>query len=145
MGKRKCPPESGATVLAVKRKIGLPGCFVSDHRIEDGKEFTHRSSDGDLGSFTGSDQASVERANGWIVPDGNESGHIEYVAKAPATAGDTAPTLMATAIIVEWSNTDESSDVAAIQSSQLWQVGQHRMCGDRANAFETGKQVFFFT
>src|SRR5947209_12483984 len=104
----------------------LPSGVVADHGVEDGEELAHHGREGELFSFSGGGQPLVERLKKGIVAAGDEGGHVEGTAHLGPAAPGRALATHFSAVAVEGSDADQGSDLLAIETSELGQIGNQR-------------------
>src|SRR5690349_9931050 len=79
-------------------KVGLPWCFVSKHRVQDRKQLSHAGSDGHFFGFACSDESTMEIADGLVVTNGSQRGHVENGADVQTSASNMARALVPASI-----------------------------------------------
>src|SRR5262245_13191774 len=79
------PRWSRRSVLGMR-----PRLVVADHGVECGEQLAHDGDEGEASRFAGLAQASVEASQRWVVPDGDQTGHIERRAHLDASTLDAA-------------------------------------------------------
>ena len=109
--------------------------MVFEHGIEDDEEFPHGGDHGDFESLSFGAESLVEVSDGGVLGDGREASHVESGAYGSASALDAANAFGFSAIVVEGSQSDESSDLLAIEMSQFGHLGDESGSGESADAW----------
>src|SRR5262245_57943063 len=122
-------------------KIDIPRLIATDDRIKDREQLTHASSNRNFLELASRDQALMKAANGRVVSDRGQSGHIENTTNIRTAGLDMTPAAIKSSISIEGSNADQSGNLMPVEPTQLGQARQHRVgcCG--ADAFAAAKQV----
>ena len=97
---------------------------VTDHGIEDGKEFVHASDESDFFLLTALEQRLVKGMDEKIRPGSGDSSHVEDLANGSAPTFDTAWTAPFTAVVVEGGNPDQGSDLFLVELAQFGEIGR---------------------
>jgi hypothetical protein len=93
---------------------GTPLGVVTKHGVEGHNHLAHHSNDDDLGLFASGGEALGEGFKSGTVSACAQGCHVENVTRRHTTAIDTAVSFELSAIEVVWRETDEGSDLLAI-------------------------------
>ena len=58
-------------------RSGFPGRISSDHRVEDGEQFSHAGGERHFGRFSGLSQAVVEATHYGVAAERRQDGHVK--------------------------------------------------------------------
>src|SRR5262245_42454200 len=120
---------------------GTPHAVVTEHGVESYNHLAHHSDDDDFGLFAGSGEALREGFERRIVSARAQSCHVEDVSHGHAPSVDTSMPLKLSAIEVVGCETDQGSDLLAIELAKLGQRGEERISECRADARHGDKQA----
>src|SRR4051812_7359171 len=101
----------------------LPSDVIANHCIEDGEELAHHCGERELFHLSGGDQALIESLENGVVAAGHECGHVEGAAHLGSSAPSGALAAHFSAVAIERSDADEGSDLLAVKTSELGQIG----------------------
>jgi hypothetical protein len=119
--------------------------MVPKHGIEDCQEFPHGSGKGDFPGPTGGHQALVKYADRRIVLDGCERCHVEHTPDVSAAAHDHAAAAKGATVAGDRSQTRQRGNAAAVEPTELGQIGNEGTGGDRADAGDGAQQIVCFS
>jgi hypothetical protein len=120
---------------------GTPLDIVTKHGVEGYNHLAHHCDDDDLSLFAGGGEAFGEGFEMRIVSTRAQSGHVEDVTHGHATPVDTSMSFKLSAVEVIGRETDEGSDLLAIELTELGQRGKERIGECRADAGRGNEQV----
>ena len=118
-----------------------PHGILTKHGVEGYNHLAHHGYDDDLGLFTGGGKALGEGFKKRIVSARAQSCHVEDVTHGHATSVDTSVPPELSAIKVIWCETDEGSDLPAVELTEFRQGGEERVSKCRADAGHRNKQA----
>jgi hypothetical protein len=104
-----------------------------EHCVEDDQELAHAGGDHDFERFAGIFEALGESANDRVAAFGGEGRHIECATDRSATAPNGTLALEASAVMIEGSQSDERTDLFAVELSELRQIGEEGRGGRGPN------------
>ena len=119
---------------------GTPLGVVTEHSVEGYDHLAHHSNDDDLGLFASGGEALGEGFKSGIVSACAQGCHVENVTRRHTTPIDTAVSFELSAIEVVWRETDEGSDLLAIDLAELRQRSEERIGEDRPDAWHGDEQ-----
>src|SRR5215471_2069758 len=103
---------------------GMPLCVVTKHGVECYNHLAHHCDDDDFGLFAGGGEALREGFERRIVSARAQSGNVEDVSHGHAPPVDTSMPFKLSAIEVVRCETDQGSDLLAIELAKLGQRGE---------------------
>jgi hypothetical protein len=112
------------------------------HSIENRKQLAHAGSNCQLLWFTGLKQFRIEGSDDRVMASRHQGAHIQAGSDLLAATPDLALTAKEPAIAIEGRYADQSSDLLAIETAELRQLGQECGCQHRADARSTTEQRF---
>ena len=113
--------------------LGLPWSLGLEHCVQDRQQLAHAGGQGDFGGFARVTQALVEGFDHRIAAAGRDGGHVQH-RPHPGSATEDHPAATALAgIAVERADTDQRTDLPAVEGAQLRQGGQQDGGGHRAD------------
>src|SRR5215831_14343204 len=95
-----------------------------DHRVENHQELSHASNQSDLWGFTCSTQSFVKRAKHRITSAGYQSRDVEHGSDARPTTPDRTTSSQCHAVAIERGNTDQGSNLLAVEVSEFWELSE---------------------
>src|SRR5262245_53203714 len=124
-------------------ETGIPVRIVFEHGVEDDQELAHAGGDDDLEWLSGGVETVSEGPDDGVATSGSECGHVEGTADGRSSTPDGAFALEATTVVVEGRQTDEGTDLLAIESTELRELSQQRGRGGWAHAGGAAEDLGF--
>jgi hypothetical protein len=100
--------------------VRLPGCAVSDHRVEHRQELPHAGNKGDLARLALIAKPVVERADRFVASDARDDTHVQRGPNLSSASPHRSSSCPEATVTVEWRYASQRSDLAAIQRPELW-------------------------
>ena len=104
-------------------KLASPGSIGSQHDVKYGEELTHARDDGNFLRFARSQKPLVELLDDRIEACRADGCHVERRTDAGTTTPNHPFAAARTAVSAKWADPHERADLAAIELSELRQLG----------------------
>src|SRR3954468_2691633 len=122
---------------------GSPWLLVLEHRVQNREELSHASGEGNLLRFPSREQVRVEASQYLAVPDADQRAHVQDGADLGPPSPDGAVSTQRSTVAIQRRDTDERSDLLAVQLAELGQF-REKSCRDyAAYAGYAAQQVVF--
>lgn len=96
--------------------------LITEHRIEDGKQFPHAGDDRYFAWFPLFLKSPVEAVHDLVVAaNGRQRSHVEHLPDFGSSTPDSPGTSVVAAVPIEWRHPHQCCNLLAVQEAQLWQ------------------------
>jgi hypothetical protein len=116
------------------RKILRPAYFVFQHCVKDDQELVHARDQTNFGKFAFGFKPLVEGTNDRVETRGSQCSHEQGTAYRSSAAPDGATAFESTAVTWEGSQADQSRDLFAAESAELWEFSDQCTAAHGPNA-----------
>ncbi len=121
----------------------VPSSTASEHIVEDQKELSHAGGQCHLVGLSRIHQTLVKGPDDRVEANGNGGSHVQHLTHMRSATPDSASAPEGAAVPIQRGNSDEGSDLIAIQSAQLREVSQKGSRGYWTYTFDTVQKLVF--
>ena len=114
-------------------------CFQQG--VEDDEQFAHAGGEDDFNGLSLGLEALGEGADDRVATRGGEGGHVEGAADRGAPPPNGSFAAVRSAVVVEGGESDECTDLLAIELAEFGQIGEQRRGGGGPDAGGAGEDL----
>lgn len=103
--------------------LRVPLAIVLDHGVESDEELSHAGGEDDLGWFACLSEAFGEGMDDGVELGGGKSSHVEHAADGCSSSLNRAFATIGTTVAVEGGESNQGSDLLAVELAELWKFG----------------------
>jgi hypothetical protein len=126
------------------RKILRPAYFVFQHCVQDDQELVHARDETNFGRFAFGFKPLVEGSNDRVETRGSQGRHEQGTAYRSSAAPNGAMAFESTAVTREGSQADQSRDLFAAKSAELWEFSDQCTAAHGPNARRRAENFLVF-